>query len=100
MFNAIYPPENRKLVDAGAHLAEELGEVSEAAHNFLGQHHKSQFAEIKSEIADLISCIFGVANSASIDMAKELEKMFKNNCHVCHKAPCVCDFSSVSKIKT
>lgn len=100
MFSDIYPPGSRTLVDAGVHLAEELGEVSEAIHNFLGQHRTVQFDEIKAEIADLISCIFGVANSAQIDMAKELEKMFADNCHVCHKAPCICDFTSVSKIKT
>jgi len=100
MFSAIYPPEKRTLVDAGVHLAEEMGEVSEAMNNFLGQHLTNQFEEIKSEIADLISCIFGVANSANIDVAKGLEKMFVNDCHVCHSAPCVCNFTSVSKIKT
>ncbi len=100
MFNSIYPAEGRMLADAGVHLAEEVGEVSEAIHNFLGQHLENQFGEIKSEIADLVSCIFGVANSAGIDIAKELEKMYGNNCHVCHKAPCACKFSQVSKLKT
>ena len=100
MFSEIYPPESRTLADAGVHLAEEVGEVSEAIHNFLGQHQQNQFDEIKLEIADLVSCIFGVANSAHIDIAKELEIMYSDNCHVCHKAPCVCSFSEVSKIKT
>lgn len=100
MFNDIYPPESRTLVEAGVHLAEEVGEVSEAIHNFLGQHLLNQFEQIKFETADLMSCIFGVANSAHIDIAKELEKMYARDCHVCHKAPCVCSFSEVSKIKT
>ncbi len=100
MFAAIYPPDARTLIDAGIHLAEEVGEVSEAIHSFVGQHLNSQFDQIKCEIADLLSCIFGVANSAHIDIAKELEKMYANNCHVCHKAPCICNFSEVSKIKT
>jgi NTP pyrophosphatase (non-canonical NTP hydrolase) len=97
MFDDIYPATGRTLADAGVHLAEE---VSEAIHNFLGQHLQSQFDEIRLEIADLVSCIFGVANSAHIDIAKELAKMYSNNCHVCHQSPCICKFSHVSKIKT
>lgn len=100
MFEEIYPAESRTLEHAGVHYAEEVGEVSEAIHNFLGQHLGNQFGEIRLEIADLASCIFGVANSANIDIARELEKMYSNNCHVCHKSPCACKFSAVSKIKT
>ncbi len=74
--------------------------MSEAIHNFLGQHLQKQFDEIKLEMSDYVSCIFGVANSAGIDVAKELEVMFKNNCHVCHEVPCVCSFTSVTKLKT
>lgn len=100
LFSAVYPPEERTLPDAGVHLAEETGEVSEAIHNFLGQHLQKQLDEVKLEIADYISCIFGVANSASIDIASDLEKMFKSGCHVCHKVPCVCTFSKVAALKS
>jgi NTP pyrophosphatase (non-canonical NTP hydrolase) len=100
MFETIYPSRERTLADAGVHLAEEMGEMSEAIHNFLGQHLQKQFDEIKLEMSDYVSCIFGVANSAGIDVAKELEVMFKNNCHVCHEVPCVCSFTSVTKLKT
>lgn len=100
MFRNIYPPETRTLEHAGVHLAEEMGEVSEAVHNFLGRHLESQFDDIKLEIADLVSCIFGVANSARIDIARELAGIYSNNCHVCHQAPCTCKFSEVSKLRT
>ncbi len=100
MFNEIYPTNNKTLPEYGVHLAEEMGEVSEAIHNFLGQHKIKQLEDIKLEISDYISCSFGVASSANIDVAKELEKMYSNNCHVCHKLPCVCSFNSVSLIKT
>ena len=50
MFNAIYPSEKRTLADAGVHLAEEVGEVSEATNNFLGRHIESEFDDIKLEI--------------------------------------------------
>lgn len=100
MFGKIYPAKSRTLADAGVHLAEETGEVSEAVHNFLGQHLKKQFEDIKLEIADYTSCIFGVANSAGIDVAKELERMFYKNCHVCHRVPCECRFTTVAQFKT
>lgn len=100
MFRAIYPPQGRTLADAGVHFAEEMGEVTEAVHNFLGQHQQKQFDGIETEIADCVSCMFGVANSARIDMAKGLAKLFKNNCHVCHQAPCTCGFAVIAKAKT
>ncbi len=100
MFGEIYPTKNRTLLGAGIHLAEEMGEVSEAIHNFLGQHKNNQLNIIKSELSDYISCFFGVANSTNIKLANELEKKYSNNCHVCHKIPCVCNFSTVSKLKT
>ncbi len=100
MFNKIYPGNRRTLADAGVHLAEEMGEVSEAVHNYLGQHQQKQFDDIKLEIADFISCIFGVANSAKIDVAKELTNIYNNNCHVCHGAPCICRFSEIAQIQT
>jgi NTP pyrophosphatase (non-canonical NTP hydrolase) len=100
MFDEIYPTKSRMLADAGVHLAEEVGEVSEAVHNYLGQHKQKQFDDVKLEIADFISCVFGLANSAGMDIAEELGKMYSNNCHVCHEAPCVCNFSEVAQIKT
>jgi len=100
MFADIYPPGHRTLADAGVHLAEEIGEVSEAIHNYLGEHREQQFDEVKLEFADLVSCVFGVANSAHIDIAKELSAMYRKNCHVCHQAPCVCTFSDVVQIRT
>lgn len=100
MFGEIYPPSKRTLADAGVHLAEEMGEVSEGIHNYLGQHNEKQFENIKFEVADFLSCTFGVANSANIDVGAELSKMFSDNCHVCHKAPCECNFSAVAGIKT
>ena len=100
MFNVIYPAKRRSLSEAGVHLAEELGETTEAIHNFLGQHEEGQFDLIAHEISDCISCMFGVANSAGIDVAKKISAMFKNNCHVCHKAPCMCGFAVIAQAKT
>lgn len=97
MFSEIYLPNSRSLTEAGIHLAEEVGELTEAVLTFLGEHKNSQFKEVQDEFADYISCIFGVANSAEIDIAKELEKIYYKNCHICHKENCTCNFSFVSK---
>ena len=100
MFSEIYPNSGRTLLSGGVHLAEEMGEIGEAIHNFLGQHKGNQLDQVALEIADYISCYFSLANSARIDIAKELEKKYFNNCHACHKEPCVCTFNFVSLLKT
>ena len=100
MFEEVYPANGRTLADAGVHLAEEVGEVSEAVHNYLGQHQEKLFTEVKLELADFFSCAFGVANSAHIDVAQELAKMYENGCHICHQTPCTCSYSEVTKLKT
>jgi NTP pyrophosphatase (non-canonical NTP hydrolase) len=100
MFAEIYPSEGRTPADGGVHLAEEMGEVSEAMHNYMGQHQQKQFAEVKLEISDFVSCLFGVANSLDIDVAKELALVYSNGCHVCHRAPCECTFSEVVSLRS
>lgn len=100
MFRTIYPPEKRTLFEVGVHLAEEMGELSEAVHIFLGEHKNEMFDQIENEMADYVSCFFGVANSAHISLSKEFTTIYKNNCHACHKAPCICTFSFIAKFKS
>ncbi len=100
MFSKIYPSEQRTLDQAGIHLAEELGELSEAIHQFLGEHKAKHFLSLIKEAADFFSCAIGVANSAKLNLAREFARLYYNNCHVCHKAPCTCNFSLVAKFKS
>ena len=100
MFAEIYPAVDRTLADAGVHLAEEVGEVSEAIYIYLGDHKANHFEDIRDELADWFSCAFGVANSAGIDIAGEFAKMFKNGCHLCHNTPCTCNFTTVAMFKS
>ncbi len=53
MFTRIYPPQKRNLEHAGIHLAEELGEFSEALLIFQGKHQKEDFEKVGLEAADL-----------------------------------------------
>ncbi len=100
MFSKIYPPQKRTLEHAGVHLAEELGELSEVLMRYHGTHEDEDFKKVPKESADLFSCLMGVFNSLKIDVAKELSKMFSNNCHVCKKAPCECNFVNIAKFKS
>lgn len=100
MFEEIYPSKSRGLADAGIHLAEETGEISESINLYLGEHKKKQFVRIAWELGDWTSCMFGVANSYNINITHELVKMFANNCHVCHQAPCRCNFNFVYKFRS
>ncbi|MDD5341239.1 MAG: hypothetical protein PHC97_02245 [Patescibacteria group bacterium] len=92
MFRKIYPPEKRTLEHAGVHLAEELGELSEALHLFEGTHKKKYFTQLEIEAADFFSCILGVANSIDFDFADSFYKLIPEKCHVCGQGVCVCNF--------
>lgn len=100
MFGAIYPAHARSLADAGVHLAEETGEISEAVQVFLGEHQAEQFTTLEQELADYASCVFGVANSAGISVAHELATMYGDNCHICHQSPCACKFSFIARFES
>lgn len=100
MFKKLYPPEARTLEDAGVHLAEELGEFSEAILSYRGKHNDSDFDNIMLEAADLFSCYLSVFDSADINAAEELSKMFSDNCHACRKSPCECSFEDIMGFKS
>lgn len=100
MFIKIYPSDKRTVEHAGIHLAEEFGEFSEAIMKYAGEHKEGLFENIVLESADIFSCIVGMFNSLSVDMAKELSDRFQDNCHICHKAPCICSFNSIANFKS
>lgn len=95
MFHAIYPPSSRTLEHAGVHLAEEIGEFTEALHAYRGERKDDDFKEVMVEAADYFSCIMGVFNSLGINLAEELARMYTNNCHVCFQSPCACTYTTV-----
>jgi NTP pyrophosphatase (non-canonical NTP hydrolase) len=96
MFEAIYPSNSRTLVDVGIHLAEEVGEISEAIHIYLGEHQPIQLEQIRLELADYFSCVFGVANSTPFNIAEKLSKMYKSGCPICKHDVCDCTFSVIA----
>ncbi|MFH1308530.1 MAG: MazG-like family protein [Patescibacteria group bacterium] len=100
MFDDIYPSAARTLEHAGVHLAEELGEFSEAIMTFRGAHKDETFSQVELEAADLFSCLVGVFNSLEEDITNGLVKLYSKNCHVCKKAPCVCNFIDITEFKS
>ena len=99
MFNEIYPPSSRTIEHAGVHLAEEIGEFSESLWAYRGNRSEEEFQEVKLEAADYFSCLVGVFNSLGINLAEEIAKRYKHNCHKCGNAPCTCSFSIIKEYK-
>lgn len=100
MFKAIYPPETRSIEHVGIHLAEEMGELSEAVLQYQSFRNKEDFMKITQEAADFFSCIMGVCNSMRVSVARELSHLFSKNCHICKRAPCECSFPFVANFKS
>ncbi len=100
MFNEIYPASKRTLEHSAVHLAEELGELSEAILIYLGTHKDKDFEKVKNESADFFSCLVGAFNSLDINISKELSFMFADGCHECKKTPCECDFEKIATFKS
>jgi NTP pyrophosphatase (non-canonical NTP hydrolase) len=100
MFKEIYPPSKRTVDHAGIHMAEEFGEFSESILTYMGEHREELFEKIISEAADIFSCIIGLFNSLGMNLAKELSDRFSDNCHICHKSPCECNFNSIVNFKS
>lgn len=100
MFNEIYPTKSRTLEHAGIHLAEEVGELSEAVLKFRGLHTKEALDDVRLEAADLFSCFMGVCNSINFDYEKELSSLFSHGCHACHKTPCACEYDFIISYKS
>lgn len=99
MLSAIYPSSQWTVEKACIHMAEELGELTEAIWTFKGEKQKSEFDIIRKEAADYLSTVFAIFSALNLDIALELSRMFHDNCHVCHKAPCECSFKFIRKFK-
>lgn len=99
MFERIYPSATRTLEHAGVHLAEEMGEFSEAIWAYRSERTEKDFDKIKLEVADYMSCIMGVFNSLNLDLAVEISKMYKKNCHECNTSPCSCSHEKIKKYR-
>jgi len=100
MFNKIYPADSRTLEHAGIHLAEEVGELSEAVMAFRSRHRDQDFERIKSEAADSFSCFMGVFNSLAFDYQEYLIKGHKEGCYSCKSLPCECTYQFVMGFKS
>ncbi len=96
MFARIYP--HNTLQDAAMHLAEEVGETSEALEFFMGTHKQDLFKEIVVELVDMITNMFAVATALKLDLAVEMEKHFSDGCPRCHQVPCGCGFTIAKSV--
>ena len=90
MFAGIYinPLEVSKT-----HLSEEAGEVDEVIRIHFAKRNEQWFWKLVEELVDLVTNIFGVANSLEIDLAELMASYFANgDCPKCHQSPCSCEY--------
>lgn len=99
MFGLIYPPSMRDRISAAMHLAEELAEYGEACTNYRGRHTDEEFASIRVEAADFVSCVAGLFTRFETDLESTLIEMFANGCHRCGGIPCSCTFDEVMSFR-
>lgn len=95
MFGAIYV---NTLKDAAMHLAEEAGEFDEAVEHYAGLHSAKLFDNVVTELVDVSTNIFAVANCLDIDLADELVRQFVHGCPECRQIPCQCGFIVQSRV--
>ena len=95
MFAAIYPKAERSVAEAALHLVEEYGEYEEAILVFRTRHRANDLDQVLLEVADFLSCTFGLFTSTDASLAERLTTMFEDGCHECHQAPCRCGFDFV-----
>ncbi|MBI2042241.1 MAG: hypothetical protein HYT21_00600 [Candidatus Nealsonbacteria bacterium] len=77
-----------------AHLVEEAGEVS-CAYRRLGMANSDTaknflFNELISEMADVMSWMFALANRLDFDLSEAIWEYYPYECVKCQKGPCVC----------
>ncbi len=90
MFSEIYPKNT--INDSAVHLAEEIGELSEAIRNHWSIHNEEWFDKSIEELVDTIANLFGVASCLKFDLEDNLEQYFKNGCPKCHTLNCHCGY--------
>ena len=74
MFEAIYPSKNRNIEDAGIHLAEEIGELSEAVLAYRGNHKEEDFNKIKLVLNMFV--LFFIVNILMIHVIRSTNILF------------------------
>jgi NTP pyrophosphatase (non-canonical NTP hydrolase) len=98
LFAKVYPARKRTLDSATSHLTEEIEEFKEAFFQNRELYTVESWLKVEEEAADVFSCIMGVANSLSIDLAKEYSASFFNGCHLCNDSPCQCSFHDLCSV--
>ena len=79
------------------HLAEEIGELSEAIRNFFAVHSDEAFNNIAEEIVDIFANLLGTANCLDFDVAALLADYYKDGCPKCQQCPCRCGYIVVDQ---
>lgn len=87
----IYP--DNTLLNSSIHLAEEIGELSEASRNYHRFSDEARFSKVVEEIIDVFAHIFAVSTDMGFRLGSVLSCYFSGGlCPKCKKCPCGCAY--------
>ncbi len=90
MLREIYPANT--FAGSARHLAEEAFELNKAFRHYRGKHESVMLDDIIEEQIDVVTNLFGVASTQSIDLSESFHIAFEDGCYRCRKTPCGCGF--------
>jgi hypothetical protein len=91
MILKIYP--NDTLPDVGNKLIKYLDKLSFCFRNYIKKPNEKNLKELEYRTIDYFVLVFEAMNLMNIDLDNEISTMFKRGCYVCHKIPCICNYS-------
>jgi len=91
MICKIYP--NDTLSDLENKLIKYLDKLSFCFRNYIKKPNEKNLKELEYRAIDYLVLIFEAMNLIRIDLDKEITTMFKRGCYICHKIPCICNYS-------
>ena len=91
MIKKIYPVE--EMPDISNKLIKCLDKLSFYFRNYIKKPNDKNFKELKYRTTDYFVLFFESFNLVNVDMEQQIMKMFENGCYVCHKTPCICNYS-------
>lgn len=90
MLEKIYPADN--IDDLHRDHLSCCDDLNHRIRLFMSEKEKCHFENIERLSADYFIAYLRLANVLKIDLAKEINQLFKRGCYVCHQSPCICNF--------
>jgi hypothetical protein len=91
MISKIYPDETKTIIDNK--LIKYLDKLAFCFRNYIRKPNDKNMVELMYRTADFFVLMLEAVNLLEIDLEITIPSMFGNGCYICHKAPCICNYS-------